>query len=522
MNSLFYLQPLFKNKIFVSWIIIHIGFFSLYLCNPYANNPLDFSTSLHNISLGVLSSNLGLSVLWILNLFIVYRNNPFTPLERLKLPLVLGSLCVLHFINLVPLIIYFLYLSFTYVDLSLPLFLLILKLYWIYFFSSASLILFMGTILGSNISYFLAESVREKKRELLINGTITLIFLCGVLLELMNKETLGYYSVAFSSLDHINLLLYILIFLGLFLLLAVSLIKLQKVQRTSYFMVFLIILYAIQIYIMPDPVQEKERFEQNLTFSPLVSNTNSNSNETPPLQIIKSTVKHDGNHHFTSILQINAEQVGRYKLNLAEYMKIKSIKDMNNVEQRYAHDGDVLFVEVSDKTTLLKINYAYRPNIERVLTPKHTYLPFYEAWYPRINADTCRNTKYGYLKTNGTGESVEITGEDCLGLISVKDFIITDSVIVPVKWSGSLREKGLLERLNNRLTDLRTASNKEAEPIKYLVIEAKSEYNSVQDEKDMLISGNTMVVKIDPYIPLQDTSLEARIMELMMQNFTED
>ena len=164
MNSLFYLQPLFKNKIFVSWIIIHIGFFSLYLCNPYANNPLDFSTSLHNISLGVLSSNLGLSVLWILNLFIVYRNNPFTPLERLKLPLVLGSLCVLHFINLVPLIIYFLYLSFTYVDLSLPLFLLILKLYWIYFFSSASLILFMGTILGSNISYFLAESVREKKK----------------------------------------------------------------------------------------------------------------------------------------------------------------------------------------------------------------------------------------------------------------------------------------------------------------------------------------------------------------------
>lgn len=522
MNYLFYLQPLFKNKVFVSWILIHIGFFSLYLCNPYANNPLDFSTSLHNISLGMLFSNLGLSVLWILNLFTTYRNNPFTSLERLKLPLVLGSLCVLHFINHVPLMIYFLYLSFTYIELTLPLFLLILKLYWIYFFSSTSLILFIGTILGSNISYFLAASAEKKKRELLINGTIIFIFVCGVLLELMKRETLGYYSVAFSSLAHVHLLLYVFILLGLLLLLAVSSMKLQKIQRTSYLMSLLIILYTIQIYIMPDPVQEKDRFEQNLTFNPLVSNTNSNSNETPTLPIVKLTVERKENHHFTSTLQIKVEQEGRYQLNLAEYMKVNSIKNMNDTKQKYAHEGDVLFVEVSEKTTLLKIDYAYKPNIERVLTPTYTYLPFYEAWYPRISADTCRNTNNGYLKTNGIGESVEITAEDCVGLISEKDFVITDSVIVPVKWSGSLREKKLLERLNDRLTALRTATNKETEPIKYLVIEAKSEYNSVQDEKDMLISGNTMVVKIDPYIPLQDTSLEERMMELMMQKFNED
>jgi hypothetical protein len=279
------------------------------------------------------------------------------------------------------------------------------------------------------------------------------------------------------------------------------------------------------ILFMPDPVEEKKDFE--LDFSIDSSNESMNTlkistdlNNIPVLDILNSKIKFDESYNFTGDLKIESNQTGKHKIILAAYMNVDSVKNDNNINQDYVHKNNVLIIDISRNTSKLTIKYSYTPNIDRLITEEYVFFPSYEAWYPRNYFDSCTKED-NYLEIDSLNSEINISPNICFGVFSKGDFYHKNEVIVPIKWSGSLDKSKIIKKINNQVTESLSETNKTVQSVSKLVIETKSEYNSGQGEDDVFINGGVMTVKIDPFIPLQDVSIEQRIINLVQKKYND-
>ena len=525
MNIWLYMKPILAQRVLLVWIILHIGVPSIYLCNPYANNPLDFSASLKYMALFSYISSYLLSVILTYKLFSTYRDNPFKPIKKLELSLFLGVSVILHLINLSPILIYIVFLSVTYIDLNLILLITVLKLYFAYFYTLSSTFVFIGIFSGVGFFNSFINSSQFIVRKLVIVLMVLVILVYEFILYISKANMLGYFSEVFFSQN--ELIYWIYLFTPLFLILILPLIfsRLKTVYRVMAMMGGVIITSTGLILFMPDPVEEKKDFE--LDFSIDSSNESINTlkistdlNNIPVLDILNSKIKFDESYNFTGDLKIESNQTGKHKIILAAYMNVDSVKNDNNINQDYVHKNNVLIIDISRNTSKLTIKYSYTPNIDRLITEEYVFFPSYEAWYPRNYFDSCTKED-NYLEIDSLNSEINISPNICFGVFSKGDFYHKNEVIVPIKWSGSLDKSKIIKKINNQVTESLSETNKTVQSVSKLVIETKSEYNSGQGEDDVFINGGVMTVKIDPFIPLQDVSIEHRIINLVQKKYND-
>lgn len=490
---------------YVTLIFIQIILTALYLCNPYANSVFDFVSSSKYL---ILFHMVGLSVICMystIQLKTSYEGFPFLTASKIKAYILFMCVTVIVFVTVVPLAIYSIY-AFSLENISGIVFYRIIKFYTVLFLVPGMI----GGLFGSFIGNFILRIHRKSTKVILVSSGILLIgllvydssFQSGLNPVIPFDE--GYYDAAFSLQSYS--LLTVILLLTIFLLTLISLLIssefLLKVTQSAVSLGCLCLIAAS--FQEPSAAVSREKFLQSVPSENTVKASNSHEvSRGLPIAKVNTTQINDSRHYVSKVF-LSKTVKGKYSFYLSKYMKINDLSDSIKVIRR---DSDKVTVKFNNNTSF-SIAYSYVPNLQRVISDKHIYLPASEPWYP-MRLDGCEN-QMGHINLKDDHSQL-IQSKGCMTIYDDRYFIRNKHFIVPIDLVDQLDDDAFLKQVKTLYKKINEMNDLDEKGYPELIIAPMSSFDSTQHLNETWKKGNQIIVALDPFLKRDSQTIQQRI-----------
>lgn len=486
-------------------ISIQIILTALYLSNPYANSIFDFVSSSKYLILFHMVGLLVICMYSTMQLKTSYEGFPFLTASKIKAYILFVCITVIILVTIVPLAIYSIY-TFSLENISYIVLNRIVKFYTVLFLAPGVI----GGLFGSFIGNFILRIHRKSTKFILVSVGVLLIgllaydssFQSGLNPVIPFDE--GYFDAAFSlqSYSLLTFILLLMIFLLTFISLLISSEFLLKFSQSAVLIGCLCLIVAS--FQEPSAAASREKFLQSIPSETAAQAVNSHG-VSRGLPIAKvNTAQINDSLHYVSKIFLSEPVTGKYAFYLSKYMKIDDLSDSVKVIGR---DSDKVTVKLNTNTSF-SITYSYVPNLQRVISDKHIYLPASEPWYP-MRLDGCEN-QTGHINLKDLHSQL-IQSKGCMTIFDDRYFIRNKHFIVPIDLVNQLDDDAFFKQvktLHKQVNEMNGLDKKEPPD---LIIAPMSSFDSTQHLNETWKKGNQILVALDPFLKRDSQTIQQRI-----------